>query len=448
MAQDDNSSLENADAAAETLAAQMRQDPGADIRPDVDPLRGDELDKIFEETSPNEPVVDPLADAKRESGIKDEPAKEPAAEEPIAEPVKETPAEAPEKKSLLDDLLSKKDEPKTEDKPAPKDPYEEVKLRADASPKTRETFEALKTTAREREKAASDRAAKLEKELADLSAKHKQTEEKTLAPEVETELKELRAFRAQFDTENDPEFRSKFDKKLEANYDTVYGKLKEHGLKDEVLTQLKSLPTTERDAAIENFLGKLPPPSRRLIEAKLIENSSVLDQRRAELQEVRSKADQILAERAKAPVENVQKLETEIATQIAPVLKSLEWIHIREVPSTATPAEKTAIEKANEFAAFAQDRLKTAIVDHSPRARAEAALAVPLAYHFKAKMEAAAAQLAIVQKELDGIRRASQTSRTARTSAAPVVQTTQSKPAPASSEDALDELFKEAGGTL
>jgi hypothetical protein len=444
--------IASADAVAESYAAQQRTNPNADVRPsEIDPVRADELDSIFNEATKSEPASDPMADAKRESGIKDEkPADEVVSTETEEKPADSKPVDAPaaeeKKKGLLDSILEDKKDDQTAE--AKKDPYDEVKLRADASPKTRETFEALKNTAREREKAAFEKTAALEKTVSELSEKLKGTEGKTATPEIENELKELRAYRAQFDTENDPEFKSKYDTKLNSNYDTVYSKLKEHGLKDEVLNQLKAMSPAERDQNIENFLTKIPTASRRLIEAKLVENITVSEQRRSELNSVREKADQILAERAKAPVESAQKLETEITGHLRPVLGKIDWIQIKDVPTSASPNEKATIEKSNEFAAYAQELLKNAIIDQSPRARAEAALAVPFAHHFKAQATALSAEVAALKKELDGIRRASATSRTARTSANPNPTTVSAPKKDASSEDSLDELFKEAGGQL
>ena len=293
-----------------------------------------------------------------------------------------------------------------------------------------------------------EKAAALEKTVAELSEKTKAFEGKTATPEVEAELKELRAFRAQFDTENDPEFKSKYTSKIDGNYETIYSKLQEMGLKNEVVEQLRKTPQAERDQHIESFLAKIPATTRRLIESKLVENVSVQEQRQAELSAARAKADEILAARAAAPAQSAEKLQAEIAGHLRPVLGKLDWIQIKEAPATASPTEKAAIEKANEFAAFAQEALKNAIVDQSPRARAEAALAVPLAHHFKARATALEAELTAVKKELDGIRRASQTSRTARTSASPTPAPAPKKEEPASGEDAVDALFREAGGIL
>ena len=438
-----------ADAAAEAMASQMRANPGSDVLPSStpDPVASEDLDNLFNDaTKDAPPPEDPQADAKRESGINDsaKPADEkPSSEKPEDKPAETKPADekAGDKKSLLDDLLNaEKVEKKKE-----KDPYEDIKLRPDASPKTRETFENMKATAREREKAANDRAAALEKTVAELSEKVKLTEGKTATPEIENELKELRAFRAQFDTENDPEFKSKYDTKLEQNYQTVYAKLKEHGLKDEVIATLKSLSQKERDENIETFLSKIPTTSRRLIESKLVDNVSVSEQRRAELEGVRAKADQILAERAKAPIETTQKLESEIATRLRPALEKVEWIRVKEIPPSVAGEEKARLEKANEFALFAQEQLRKAIVDHSSASRAEAALAVPLAYYYKAQSTDLATENAALKKELDGIRAASRTSRTARTSATPnpVAPKVESKH-DATPEDTIDELFAAA----
>jgi hypothetical protein len=437
----------SADAAAEAMAAQMRANPGSDVLPSSpDAATSQDLDDLFADASKDAPPAeDPQADAKRESGIKDEakPADEkPSSEKPEDKPAETKPADEKPvaKKGLLDDLLNSEKVEKKE-----KDPYEDIKLRPDASPKTRETFENMKATAREREKAANDRAAALEKTVSELSEKVKATEGKTATPEIENELKELRAFRAQFDTENDPEFKSKYDTKLEQNYQTVYAKLKEHGLKDEVIATLKSLSQKERDENIETFLSKIPTASRRLIESKLVDNVSVSEQRRAELNEVRAKADQILADRAKAPVETTQKLETEIATRLRPALEKVDWIRVKEIPASVAGEEKARLEKANEFALFAQEQLRKAIVDHSSASRAEAALAVPLAYYYKAQSSELAAENASLKKELEGIRAASRTSRTARTSASPnpVAPKVESKHE-ASAEDTIDELFAAA----
>jgi hypothetical protein len=443
----DDNTLADADNAAESLAQQMRSNPGADVRPSNTPdasdaLRGAELDKIFSDSSDTEPVADPYAESKRESGIKDEPevVEETAKPEPTVEPAEKA------KKSLLDSLSEEKIE-KTEAVKKEEDPYEKIKLRADASPKTRETFDSLKATAKEREKTANDRATALEKQVEELSVKVKASEGKTMDPAVESELKELRAHRAQFDTENDPDFKTKFDKKIESNYETIYAKLKDHSLPEETVAALKALPAAERDAHIEEFLSKIPNASKRLIEAKLIDNTSVQEQRRQELSEVRSKADTILADRAKAPAETAQKLEAEVAGYLRPVVEKLQWLQLKEVPATATANEKTSLEKYNKDTEFLRESLKTAILDHSPRSRAEAALAVPLAHYYKAQYTAANSQLEKVTKELEGIRRASQTSRTARTSANP----SQAPVAQKNHEfggDAVDELFKAAGGTL
>lgn len=435
----------SADAAAEAMAAQMRANPGSDVLPSSpDSATSQDLDDLFADASKDQPTEDQPTEAKRQSSINDEPKptnEKPADEKPAEiKPADEKPEGKKADKSLLDDLLISEKVEKKE-----KDPYEDIKLRPDASPKTRETFENMKTTAREREKSANDRAAALEKTVSELSEKVKATEGKTATPEIENELKELRAFRAQFDTENDPEFKSKYDTKLNQNYETVYSKLKEHGLKDEVIATLKSLSSKERDENIETFLSKIPTASRRLIESKLVDNVSVSEQRRAELEGVRAKADQILADRAKAPVETTQKLESEIATRLRPALEKVDWIRVKEIPASVAGEEKVKLEKENAFALFAQDQLRKAIVDHSSASRAEAALAVPLAYYYKAQSADLATENASLKKELEGIRAASRTSRTARTSASPnpVTPKAESKQ-DATSEDTIDELFAAA----
>ena len=444
-----------ADRASEALLARTRQSPGADVKPSIDPHREDELDSALDEvlkqmpegtdqskTAANQP--EPKATNRPETT--EEPSK--TTEVPQEKPAAETPSA---KKGILDDLLgdAKADNPPvTPSVTPPVDPYESTKLRSDASPKTRETFEALKSVAREREATANARAADLEKRLAEIEPKLKELETREVPEDVKKELENLRAFRAQFDTENDPAFRNKYDSKIDSNYSSIYDRLKVHGLPDAEIAKLKSFSRDDRDRAIDSFLDKLPSPDRRFIESKLVDNAGTFDNRQKELAEVRSNADKILAEKAKAPVEQVQKRYDAIAEVLNPLLQQLPWIHAKQIPASAGAEERKSIEAENAFALEAQNHLREAITDDSPAIRARAAIAIPIALQFKRELTSTRAQLEAVTKELEGIKKASRTSRTANSSAAPINPSAKpAAPRDQDSGDALDSIFAEINGS-
>lgn len=477
--------LANADAAAEQIAAQQRehnrlvnerssmaQNPGADIKPAAPtPDAAENLDKLFSEVSQTKPPTDleigrenagvppPIPGAREALEAKEradaearaaeeketaEKAAREAADRETAEKAAKEAAKSDKPKGLLDDLLST-EKAKAD---APADPYGEVKLRADASPKTRETFENLKKIAQERESAALAKASDFEKQLGELRQQLDTVLKNPLPEDVKKELEELRGFRARLDVQHTPEFRAKFDGRISANYDAVYSRLQTHGLKPEVIEELKGMSQEQRDATIDGWLEKLPAQSRLYITAKLADNINLSEAREQELRRAQAEADKVLAAQRQAPVQQQEQRLQETIGVLRPVLDRVDWLHEKDIPATAGAEEKKTIEAWNTFAVEQQGRLRTALTDDSPRTRAEAALAVPLAAYFKREFEATKSKLAAVQGELDAIKKASSFSRAASRS---VASPAGIAPAPAArvnedSGDALDAQWKEIQG--
>lgn len=453
-----------ADQAAEAAAAAQRNgDSSVSVpAPAGSDESGGALDSLFNELGSAAPDTTGVELGRENNGvqlpIEGAPREQPAA--PSAAPASAEPATpaapaAEPSKSLLDEIASTAAKPIAEPaKPAPAsseaDPYASHKLRSDASPKTQETFENLKRTAREREQRAIQEAEKIrtEKEqvaqqFTQLQEQLKAMEQKAITPELENELKELRAFRVQFDVEHSPEFKTKFEQRVEKNYETIYERLKFHGLPESEVAKLKSFGTDDRDRNIESYLEKLPPADRRLIEAKLVDNAEAGQQRSQALQEARQNADKILSEQQQATLKDVERRDTEVAEVVKGVLPRLPWIHTREVAPTATPAERAEAEAANAYAKEMQGYLARALTDDTPARRAEAALAVPLARHLHKLTENLQKENEGLKKELESIRKASATARTARSAATPVAVVKQAAPLSQDSGSALDDLFRE-----
>lgn len=463
--------VEASDRAAEELAKRNKDD----IRPSIDPSREAELDAHFQahiEKQGNTPaaVINPENFGRENGGVKIQlegtPKEEKPTEEietvppgdtgtnppatpgipPVTPPV--APAADDKPKGLLDGLLAKPAAeaaaPAAEKPAATEDPYGTVKLRSDASPKTRETFDELKRVAKEREAAARQEAEAAKQSLSELQNKVAELEKRTVPDEVQNELKELRAFRAQFDTQNDPEFRSKFDARVDQNYESVYSKLTAHGFPASELAKLKAFSQADRDAAIENLLPKLPSLDRKYIEAKLFDNVNISEQREKALLEARQNADKLLAERKQAPAVQTAQRDAAVAEVLRPVLPKIPWLHVKEIPPTTAPEEKKRLEADNAFALQMQEALKTAIVDDSPRIRAEAAIAVPLAQYYQREFAKANERAESLQKQLDQIRSAGALSRTARSVASPNAAPAHEKEVPTNAADALDQLFAQA----
>lgn len=425
------------------------------------------LDNLFEDELGRAPTtLDNIADRDRDKATdrQIETAEEmPEAEPPVTEEVvtsemasndkPETPEETiqpeasaqeePQPDDLLTKLLGKEEKVETTpETPTEEDPYDKVKLRSDASEKTKNTFEELKRTAKDREMKARTEAEQARKELQELRAKVEELSKKTVPDNIEAELRELREFRATFDAERDPEFQQKFSSRLEQNNGTIFETLKRNGLKDELVDQVKSMPYDQQVEQIARWAEKLSPRDKLLITARLADNENIESDRQSALREIKSKADQILAEKRNAPVRNQDQFVEEAVRTLKPVLPQVPFLHPKEAPANATPAIKAEIERHNAVAAESQKMLLSFLQDDSARTRSILALAGVLAPRYQAQLKEAEGRVKALEKELSSIREAGRLSKTTRSSA------TAERAAPrvdvfdTNAEDAMEEAWK------
>ncbi len=404
---------DNVDDATSALDSMFKEEMGRDPNlldntPDRD--RGKDADPEITTASeiPEEHPLDPADD------------QAPADEKPADEkPADEKPAEEPTE-DVLEKLLGKptppKEEPPKEEPKPEKDPYEDHKLRADASDRTKTTFEDLKRTAREREAKAKQEAEAARKEAAELKAKLEEAGKKTVAPEVEQELKDLREFKATFAAEQDPEFNKKFEERRERNNTTIYETLKRNGLKEDTLKQLREMPYEQQIDQISRWADKLQGRDKLAVTGRLADNELLEADRQAALAEVKAKAAEILAKKSDAPKVEQETFVKEAVETLKPVLPQLTFLHPKEIPATATPKEKADLEKHNAGAVEAQRMLLGFLQDNSPRSRSLLALAGVLAPRYRVELQQVKAELEAARKELGSIREAGRLSKTARSS--------------------------------
>lgn len=416
-----------------------------------------------EATGENPPgEIPPAGTVTKAPGIPDNPAapKTPAELEAARELEAKVAADAAKKAAgdTLDDLLASattkvEDRPTEPERKVPSSepsPYAEHALPANASQKSRDSFENLRKAAVEREAAQRTRAESAEAKLvlAEVALKETQSKVGALTPELESELKELREHRALFATETDPAFKQKYDSRQLAQYEEIYAQLRGHQLSEDEITALKGMPKAERDANIDRYLGLLSDAAhKRPIESRMLKIEGIEEERKAELAATKVKADEVVKTLRTAPAQQTQARLDSIANLVRPKLTGLDWISLKEVTATTPPETKKAYEAHNEFAKRMQHSLREAITDDSVETRAVAALAVPLSYYFSRELNSTKAELAEVKARLEKIIKAGATSRLGER--ASVKSDIPAKPnLDVDAKDALDDLFKQAGGNL
>jgi hypothetical protein len=403
---------------------------------DRDKITDRQIDTAEEMPEAEPPVTEEVVTSEMASNDKPETPEETIQPEAPAQ-------EEPQPDDLLTKLLGKEDKVETKpETPTEEDPYDKVKLRSDASEKTKNTFEELKRTAKERETKARTEAEQARKELLELRAKVDELSKKTVPDNIEAELRELREFRATFDAERDPEFQQKFSSRLEQNNGTIFEALKRNGLKDELVEQVKAMPYDQQVEQIARWAEKLSPRDKLLITARLADNENIESDRQSALRDIKSKADQILAEKRNAPIRNQDQFVEEAVRTLKPVLPQVPFLHPKELPANATPAIKAEIDRHNAAAAESQKMLLTFLQDDSARTRSILALAGVLAPRYQAQLKEAEGRVKALEKELSSIREAGRLSKTTRSSA------TADRAAPrvdvfdTNAEDAMEEAWK------
>lgn len=453
---DSSADLASADRAAENLLR-----TGSDtVLTGVDPARESALDEAFASVAPSSEPAEALG--RENGGVKPHvpgtpepkpvekteseaaPAPETAPKAP-AEPVK--PAEKPVRKGLLDDLI---DEPAPKVPETPEKAYEDIKLRSDASPKTVETFNAVKARAVERENAVRAEIEAVTKAKLVLEARLTEFEKNkgALPEDVAKEVKELREYRALREVASRPEFKEKFDSKIEANFESIYTLFKQEGWTDEKVQALKNFPENQRIAFIEQkIIPLLTDGQKRVVSAKIFDSVNIAEAKQKELDAARTDADKILAELREAPLKVRAQKDTEFANVLRPKLQRLPFVYAKEIPTTATPAEKAEIENHNAFALELQNDIRRAIADESPEIRAEVILAVPLARHQARQLKLVTARAEAAEAKLAAITKAGNTGRLGKAAAAPDVAAPIPRGTDTSGDSAVDHLFQQASGT-
>ena len=421
-----------------------------ELTPPAEPTSASEIPEDDNALDPAEAARIAAAEEKRRK--EEEEAARKLAKEQAEKPATDPSKEEAKGEDLLDKLLGKEPAKADDGKPAatePKpedDPYKDHKLRADASDRTKTTFEDLKRTAREREAQVRAEADKLRKELEDLKKTAEEASKRAAAPEVEKELKELREFRATFDTERDPEFNKKYDERRERNNSTIFETLQKNGLKQLVVEQVQKLPYDQQVEQISRWAEKLPPRDKLAVTSRLADNENIETERSAALAEVKARAAEILAQKQAAPEKSREAFVQEAVATLKPIVPQLGWLHPKEIPANASPKDKADLEKHNADAAEAQRQLLGFLQDESARSRSLLALAGVLAPRYRAELQSVRAELEAARKELGAIKEAGRLSKTARSSATAAAAAPKVDLFNTSADEAMEEAWKQMSG--
>lgn len=333
-----------------------------------------------------------------------------------------------------------------------KDVFDAITVPPHTKEKTAESFNTLKKLAREQVAAAEAKAAEEIKKHVEAA---KAAEEKLAAIAKETE--DLRQWKQSLDVESDPTFKE-FDKKQTKNVENIVAKLTEAGFDPQAVQDIKKHNAKivwddvwthfEKNPA-EAAKLKIPLTTlRRYVEARLLDNENIADQKKESLAEAKKNAAAFLEKRSKDTETQTKQAAETIKNKVVKTLSQFPWSSVTKIPDTATAEQKAQLEAQNTFAQETQKRVNDMLANQTPEDVADYIAGSALAYFYLAQsnwrekqLKDTEAKLATATEELNRIKKASGATRGP--SNAPQKQVVSAPKIGERAEDALDRLRDE-----
>lgn len=186
-----------------------------------------------------------------------------------------------------------------------------------------------------------------------------------LPPEVEHELKELKAHRVLYDIQNDPTFKAAYDDKISLTENQIYDHLRSlpNPLPEQTIEYIKSKgglfncpnPDNPNELLLDSqfwrdeIRGKMPL-SHVVKHEELIKSGILLkDAKQQTVQQIKQNREQYEKDR-ETYVQKVQQNERQTTQNIVSQFREkIPWTRVQDVPVDATPELRAAIEEDNKF---------------------------------------------------------------------------------------------------
>lgn len=323
---------------------------------DADPI-DDDLDATLEQMLDEAEGLDKPQDSAEES------TEEPA-EESVDESTEE-PAEEPEEEQSTEETGESED--------VELDPeIAAIEKPRNLSEKNQSNWRKLQETASNYKKQAEEAAV--------LRQKLQEVEQNVKVPE---DYEELRRFRAIFDIQNDPEFRSKYDQPISSAKENIYKILKANGASEDVIKSIEEAGGPDKIDQKwwkNNAIDKLPLTDAERLKRNLVDVIDLKEKQQQEIEHASQNAEQFFEEKQKSNEEWYHGTVKEIDTYMDEVTKELPWARFKEAPQNATPDQLKEVEQHNAAVSSLAEKFNAALWPTTAQERANVAASAVYAH--------------------------------------------------------------------
>jgi len=317
---------------------------------------------------------------------KENPPEPAAAAAVVKEPTAEEKAAA-EAKAKIDAELSAAAEKIFKDSPG---------LPPNASPKSAESFAAIKTKAAQDIVQRDAEIERLKKENAELTERTKQP----IPDSVTKELEDHRNWRAKLDVDADPKFKA-FDKTVEEAREFVYAQLKKSPVvTPAILDEIKKYGGPDKVNLSKLFEAIKDPTIQRLVESKVADIEQAHYNKEQAIKATKDNISQYLEERTKQTQAAMTQHNTATKARVQELSTALEWLKPKTAEANADDAAKKSVEEHNAFIADTQNQLAAALQDDSAEMRAILLIGMAQLFNLQREHKISTDRLATTEKEL------------------------------------------------
>lgn len=307
---------------------------------------------------------------------------------------------------------------------------EDIEVPKGLSVKGAQNWQKLRGRVADQEKKLKDNAAAIAALSAQIEALKKQP---AADPKLQERIKQLEGeladYRALYQTENDKDFKAKFDDVIAANDVTIYGILQKHGLPEEAVKKIQGLggPLRLSDTywrnqvfhvQIKNPQGQptgtweMPMADEDAIRFALRQNASLTQQRQQALEAIPKNKEEFQATKKAEREAQFKAYDAEFWNAFGDFSKGVTWAKPQEIPKDATPQQRALIEKDNIRYAKLAPIFDAAKYPATAKIRAEVCCTVALAFVLQEDLDAAHAhiktqdaRIAELEEKLTGIKK-------------------------------------------
>lgn len=236
--------------------------------------------------------------------------------------------------------------------------------------------------------------------------------------ETQQELESLRSYRRQFDIENDPEFKQKYDVALTNNDNDIYDILKSVQAEDSLIQDIKTkgISNIQRSFWDEKIFAPLmksgiPKENQAavLIKNKLDNHIQLDFERHKAVVEASKGQSQWLKDRETREVNQRTEDVKVLNTRLSEIQTQIPWAKLQEVPTNATPEQKAAIESNNAIYKRMEPIFEKALGAKDPHTKFETAVAACMAFKLSEDIDVFKAENARLLAENMKLKKAGQT---------------------------------------